>query len=1312
MMLLYESSALGDESQVSQILMKWPPESKHYFNKNEDQRKATPLHFAAENGHLDVCNLLLETFTSEMVDIPDYKGETAIYKALNRRRLAVVAYLISRSSESVANGMDTDFQKLLSNCCDKDWLELGNLIPASVFTTLPSLSRPVILASMKTHLTDSIREHPWNHALINDRDHLGWTLLHHAVTYDNQELVEILVNHGAEMHPDMLGFTPLVLACLQDRKEMISKLLRREAVEDEVSLALEKCILYGKVHCANELLCAVQNRCNLNERAWLCIIQAIHEDTRKYINLLRLCPPSGTISPKLQPFLLVAAALGDDLTLNELLNRHLLDVNFQDYMGQTALHEASRDGHMSTVNILISQQGIDINIQNRRGESPLHYAARAGKQEIVSVLLQQEKINVNLQDSCGRTPVLSSLHWGRTGIFLQFLSNERHRECFNLADYSGISILHFASLIPERILADLSNTVKIRVPESPITVQHNPVLNDSLDAIYGFHDSVKRRKCHVQNNKIPPRIQRILQKCPSIICKDCGICSCMLCRRGQCCLKEKKPKRSKQKMIGREIVYPQSESPLHIAVQKKSLKAVEVLAHEGGDLLVEDKHGRNALELAVDMLDFGMVAALIGKYQELDVSLPLGYINDLLERCLRASDFSENVKNRKKLVLDEILILGRKIGFTDRVISPVALAIKLDLRECVSELLQATGDYSTTSALITAIESGNLEIIREILEFLVMSLGQENLCSCLRDIHDEEGLDVLGIIVKAGGTNVMAIAKLVLQYCPYVNTLCKKRLEFEPHTFQSTGLSGQMIVCDCRGNTIIELITMQNCHTETEKNTLDELGSMLIEGYGAAAGIFEGPENMIIHSSCCALRSSIQQGFWRMASKLLAMGAGRQAWKCSSLTEETGCQRGIGLIMDDLIHHLCKANEQDELLTILLLDGIFLEQNGELAPSPTWQIDDVRTFWLNYAYKNEAFEIIYKKPEFMASSTVENSILLAIHPIVVWKGYTTIEKGTGRRSSSNLLNEKYDGALNSKDRSESESGDDISDVTLPGFEMSRSSSTDGLPPVSNDRTSPRLILVKPAKKRCMSARSSALSRLHHLDTAEPPESPNIMFINTPVQDKSHISGILQRNNLAGYSYMSSHKGPIHLNVDIQDNEREVLSKLKKTFIRKYPCKDVLTSIASILHLQPQISSKIISLFTRSKILEWTSLLRGTYKENPDKIHWNRLYHDTHLMAISADEKGTLLLHEACHQGKLDLVKAITTSSLFQVSTLVKCPMKIRATCSHLPVDNLEFTGVGAAALGGHKETFDYLLDLGMTPCWSDIIAAMIGNSDF
>ena len=92
-----------------------------------------------------------------------------------------------------------------------------------------------------------------------------------------------------------------------------------------------------------------------------------------------------------------------------------VNLNAQDQAGLTAMHWASREGHLAFVKFLC-EQGADINLKSNDGQSALHEVVSRGQTSMVNLLLEQEAIDLEQNNRFGQTPLLCAARQGRLNI--------------------------------------------------------------------------------------------------------------------------------------------------------------------------------------------------------------------------------------------------------------------------------------------------------------------------------------------------------------------------------------------------------------------------------------------------------------------------------------------------------------------------------------------------------------------------------------------------------------------------------------------------------------------------------------------------------------------------------------------------------------------------------------------------------------------------------------------------------------------------------------------------------------------------------
>ena len=272
------------------------------------------------------------------------------------------------------------------------------------------------IEDVKKYINDDTVDVNWK----TDED--GWAALHYACCDGHYEIVELLLNNGADIEVKTGdGDTPLFLACRLGHLSIATFLLDRGAIID-CNLLHQACGR-GKVSIVKLLLdrgCTINavNKCGntpLHSAFRFCV------DTECVVELLNR-GADANIKDKdgNTPLLIASSFYSYKDSVAELL-AHGADINIKDKDGNTPLHKASYHAHLKKNVSELLAHGANVNIQNKDGDTPLHNASYHDHlKKYVSELLAHGA-NVNIQNKDGDTPL--------------------HRACFSGIDTSVRELL-------------------------------------------------------------------------------------------------------------------------------------------------------------------------------------------------------------------------------------------------------------------------------------------------------------------------------------------------------------------------------------------------------------------------------------------------------------------------------------------------------------------------------------------------------------------------------------------------------------------------------------------------------------------------------------------------------------------------------------------------------------------------------------------------------------------------------------------------------------------------------------------------------
>ncbi|XP_013414475.1 uncharacterized protein LOC106176565 [Lingula anatina] len=633
-----------------------------------DHRGATPLHYAAQRGLLEICDTLL-SHGPELIHVQDNNDRLSLHYALYRRQFEVAIYLIQKGSDVLLEDhhgvtclslLKVIPERVLLDFTESDETDFADLDPALTYACLEAGVRNndlAIVTKTLPHCED-----------CDQQNQLGLTLLHEAALFADSEVVRCLVEKFSLSVFDHSGYLPLHYACQRGHSEMIPLLINAEVENGQINFAI-LCALYRQRYAAVSVLLEKEGL-SLEYETVEVLITAIESNWQGSKSVLHNCHHPYVCTH----FLSHAAWEGDEALTQSLLNNGA-DINFQDLMGRSALHEAAQQGHMNVVEVLLAAPETSLNLRDWRGSTPLHYACANDKADVVHKLVLQDSINVQLTDVTGRTPFLLALYSKAKEAVKTLIHHAIGKINPRKMDKSRRSFLNFLHLLESDDYILLKNvgeesSVHIQDPfpeekteaYAPFKISENLKLISQdfygkrlfnhwsnstymLCQAHGCYDKLCKyspdyyeSKCH--------SVPFTLTKTPIMkggLCTNCnlfkdlwdeertGLCECgnefvdvwfdldvllraYLDQKTSLVVKSQSQlQKTAYAFHGEKI--PLSVSPLHEAVLNKSATAYKCLEHELEGIVFRDNFGRTPLLLAIDVLSVEMVQCILSTSQ-------------------------------------------------------------------------------------------------------------------------------------------------------------------------------------------------------------------------------------------------------------------------------------------------------------------------------------------------------------------------------------------------------------------------------------------------------------------------------------------------------------------------------------------------------------------------------------------------------------------------------------------------------------------------------------------------------------------------
>lgn len=389
---LLDAAKKGDLKLLKSLLK----DSASTLNQADIDRRGrmgeTPLSAAAENGHLEICQLLVDNGAT--VDAGKDRGaRTPLIEAASQGHAGVVQYLLSKGADINARGGGVT--AILAAARN------------DVFPFKPKGNRKKTIAALLDGGADvNVQDESWLKT--------GRTPLMYAVAQADAALVQLFLSKGARQDfKDSKGQTAADIA-RNDGLEYIASLLARATTEKieapppgPQSPPLFDAAREGRL---SQVKAMVKDGEEVNQRT-----------------------ASGSTP-------LMFAADGGNLEIVRYLIKQGADVNAKNGTNNTALIFAATKGHASVVNELIKRKA-DVNVKNFGRGDALIYAVIHKKTETARILLKNGAAIDGVYDN-GKTALIMAVEAGHTDIARLLIS---HHAAVDAADKDGVTALMVAA---------------------------------------------------------------------------------------------------------------------------------------------------------------------------------------------------------------------------------------------------------------------------------------------------------------------------------------------------------------------------------------------------------------------------------------------------------------------------------------------------------------------------------------------------------------------------------------------------------------------------------------------------------------------------------------------------------------------------------------------------------------------------------------------------------------------------------------------------------------------------------------------------
>jgi ankyrin repeat protein len=350
---IIEAARRGDVAAVTQLLAR-----DSTLVRSVDERECTPLHFAADNGNVELVELLLERGAA--LEARDVDGDTPLFWAAHAGNAEVFEVLIAGGADP--NASNTRHQTLLHYAARGGSAAVIEMV----------LARPVD---------------------INARDRDNGVPLHRAVLWNHREATRRLIAAGADLEArDAYERTPLLLVARETGSAEMAALLVDAGADinpvdrfGDTPLSLAAWRGFGGV--IDVLLDNGADVPTAGPQATQLTRFAADYGLVRLFGILEEAGVDLTIRNDNGGTLLHSASAGGSRDLAESMLERGFDVNEADRYGWAPLHHAADKGRSDVVELLVGR-GADINARTMSGNTPLNIAQASNRDETTRLLLE------------------------------------------------------------------------------------------------------------------------------------------------------------------------------------------------------------------------------------------------------------------------------------------------------------------------------------------------------------------------------------------------------------------------------------------------------------------------------------------------------------------------------------------------------------------------------------------------------------------------------------------------------------------------------------------------------------------------------------------------------------------------------------------------------------------------------------------------------------------------------------------------------------------------------------------------------------
>ncbi|XP_036742182.2 transient receptor potential cation channel subfamily A member 1 isoform X1 [Manis pentadactyla] len=379
----------GSECKLKRFMKKQKASGRYDAN-------TSPLHRAAEEGQVELMEMILNDSSCEVLNVMDDYGNTPLHWATEKNQVESVKFLLSRGANpNLRNG---------------------------------HMMAPLHIAVQNTHneVLKVLTEHSNTH--INLEGESGNTAVMIACSKDNSEALKILLTKGAKpCRSNKWGCFPIHQAAFSGAKKCMEILLK---FGEENGYSIQSHINFVNNGKVSPLHMAVQS--GDLEMIKICLDNGAQLDLMENGKCTALHFAATQGATEIVKLMISSYSGSSDI------------VNIVDGNQETLLHRASLFDHHELADYLISV-GADINSIDSEGRSPLILATASASWNIVNMLLSKGAC-VDIKDHLGRNFLHLTVQqpYGLKNLQPEFMQMQHIKELVMDEDNDGCTPLHYA----------------------------------------------------------------------------------------------------------------------------------------------------------------------------------------------------------------------------------------------------------------------------------------------------------------------------------------------------------------------------------------------------------------------------------------------------------------------------------------------------------------------------------------------------------------------------------------------------------------------------------------------------------------------------------------------------------------------------------------------------------------------------------------------------------------------------------------------------------------------------------------------------